>query len=283
MRYITPVDIKYRLNKLDLSLIYALLLMLKYGKKSGVMMRFILLLALVFAFAEAIITVKPTVIGKNPGISGALEGSFQTKRGNTDKDEYSLGLKMQYDNNRTYTAFANIIGSYGEVSGVRNTNKTYAHMRFIHSLYGNFNYELYLQSETNEFTSVDMRRLGGAGIRYHLAEDKYGDLFFGIGLYYEDITYTTLVDPNEHNTRINSYIAYTLDISDTTKFAYVGYYQPKVDDMGDFITSNAIELKINIYEKLNLKLRMFYDYDGHPAVGREKTDFTQITSFSYDF
>ena len=246
-------------------------------------MKILVLVILIFAFAEAIITVKPTEIGDKPGMSGTLEGSLQTKRGNTEKDEYTLGLKVQYDNNSSYTIFANVIGVYGEASGVRNTNKTYGHMRFIHTLYGNFDYELYLQSETNEFTSIDMRRLGGAGARYHLEEDSYGDFFFGFGAYNEAISYSTLLDPDENNIRINSYIAYTVDFSKTTKFIYVGYYQPRVDDMSDFITSNALELKINIYAKLNLKLRVFYDYDGKPAIGREKTDFTQISSFSYDF
>ena len=246
-------------------------------------MRILLLLLFVITFSEAIITVKPMAIGNKPGVSGKVEGSFQTKRGNTQKDEYSLGLKFQYDNNSSYTAFLNVIGVYGEANGVRNTNKTYGHARFIHTLYGNTDYELYLQSEMNEFTSIDKRRLGGAGVRYHLERDDWGDLFFGIGVYYEGITYTTDDDPNERNTRFNSYIAYVVDITKNTSFTYVGYFQPKVDDIGDFITSNAIELKINIYKQLNLKLRVFYDYDAAPALYRKKTDFTQITSFSYDF
>ena len=246
-------------------------------------MKVLLLVIFIFSFAEAIITVKPTQIGKKPGISGSIEGSLETKRGNTEKDEYSLGLKLQYDNNKTYTIFTNIIGVYGKASDVRNTNKTYAHARFIHTLYGDFNYELYLQSETNEFTSIDGRRLGGVGVRYHLEEDSFGDFFFGIGAYSEKITYSTALDPDEKNIRINSYIAYSVDFSKSAKLAYVGYYQPRVDDMSDFITSNALELKVSIYEKLSLKLRVFYDYDGKPAIGREKTDFTQISSFSYEF
>ncbi len=247
-------------------------------------MRIFLLLLCMLTLSEAIVTVKPRAIGSKPGFSGRIEGSFQTKRGNTEKDEYSLGVKVQYDNNTTYTTFLTLTGVYGKANGVKNTNKTYAHARYIHTLYGeHWAYEIYLQSEMNEFTSVDKRRLGGAGVRYHLEEDAWGDLFFGIGAYYEGISYTTAVDPNERNTRVNGYIAYVVDITKNTSFAYVGYYQPRVDDIRDFITSNAVELKINIYKQLNLKLRVFYDYDAVPAIGREKTDFTQITSFSYDF
>ena len=222
-------------------------------------------------------------IGKKPGISGTIKGALQTKRGNTDKDEYSLGIKVQYDNNTSYLIFSDLIGVYGEASGERNTNKTYFHTRFIHKFVTTLDYELFLQSETNEFTSVDKRRLAGGGLRYHFIHADYGDLFLGLGAYWEQIHYTTTADPSEKNARINSYIAYVKDITEGIKFTYVGYYQPKVDTPKDYITSNAIELKVALYKKFNLKVTIYYDVDSMPAIGREEVDFTQETSFSYEF
>jgi hypothetical protein len=234
-------------------------------------------------YLEAVITIRPVVIGKKPGFSGTLEGSLQTKRGNTEKDEYMLGVKAQYDNNSTYVTFIDLIGVYGEASGERNTNKTYLHTRYIHSLVGGFNYEVFLQSETNEFTSIDKRRVAGGGLRYHYKDGDWGNLFFGLGAYYENISYTTELDPNENNIRMNAYIAYSKDFSKTASLSYVGYYQPKVDMLNDYITSNAIALKIHIYKELHLKFKLYYDVDSKPAIGVKKMDFTQVTSFSYDF
>jgi putative salt-induced outer membrane protein YdiY len=252
-------------------------------KKLRIEMKFFLLCIFLVSYLEAIITIKPVVIGAKPGTSGTVEGSFQTKRGNTEKDEYTLGIKAQYDNNRSYVTFIDLIGVYGEASGVRNTNKTYLHTRFIHKFIANLNYELFFQSETNEFTSVEKRRVVGGGFRYHFLDKKLGDLFFGLGAYYETISYTTTIDPFEKNVRINSYVAYTTEFTKTASFTYVGYYQPKIDFFNDYILSNAVALKIDIYEHLNLNFKLYYDVDSKPAIGREKMDFTQVTSFSYDF
>ncbi len=232
---------------------------------------------------QAIITIAPAKLGKKPGISGTLEGSFQTKRGNTDKDEYSAGLRLQYDNNASYLVWSDFIGVYGEANGERNTNKTYAHVRLVHDMIEYINWELFVQSETNEFTSVDKRRLGGGGLRFGYEDKSTGIVYCGIGAFYEYITYSTHIDPTEYNWRVNFYLAYVKEIKDKYKFAYVAYYQPKFGDIDDYITSQGVEFKMKIYEKLSIKLNLYYDYDATPATGREKTDFTQLTSFTYDF
>jgi len=126
-----------------------------YIKSIGYEMRIVLLLLFIVLQAEAIITIAPIVIGKKVGFTGLIEGSLETKRGNTQKEEYKLGIKAQYDNNESYLIFTDLIVVYGEASGERNTNKTYAHIRYIYKLTNAWNPETYFQSETNEFTSVD--------------------------------------------------------------------------------------------------------------------------------
>ncbi len=234
--------------------------------------------------ANAIITIVPVELGDKPGFSGSLGGSFETKRGNTEKEEYNAGLKLRYDNNESYTIWSDFIGSYGKASGVENTNKTYAHIRFVHSLYeNNLDGELFVQSETNEFTSIDKRRLVGGGLRYRFAHGDFGKFFFGLGGYYETVNYTTDFDPYEQSIRINSYLAYTKKFENKSSISYVGYYQPKTEDFSDYIVSNSVEVKVNIYLELYLSFLVYYDVDSNPAIGREKEDITQKTSFIYEF
>lgn len=231
------------------------------------------------------ITITPSEIGKKPGYSGLLKGSFETKRGNSDTDNYSAGLRAQYDNNSSYLFWSDFVFDYGKASGETNTNKTYVHLRFIHTLTDNktLNYELYGQSETNEFTNVEHRFLVGGGLRYHDDMQKYGNLFFGLGGFGEDIKYLSLADLHEQNLRINSYISYTKKFDKKSKLSYVMYYQPQVDDFGDYIFSNALEMTILIREKLYLSCVLYYNVDSAPAVGIGKEDFTQKTSFIYKF
>lgn len=234
--------------------------------------------------ANAIITIVPVELGKKPGFSGKLSGSFETKRGNTEKNEYNAGLRLQYDNNESYVFWSDFIGSYGEASGETNTNKTYAHLRYIHSLYEkSIDWEAFVQSETNEFTKVEKKRLGGGGLRYNFLHNDYGKLYLGLGGFYETINYTTTVDPFERNVRISSYLAYTKKFGKDSKVAYVAYYQPNTDNFSDHIISHAIELKVNIYLQMYLSLVFYYDIDSKPAFGVEKEDITQKTSFIFEF
>ena len=233
----------------------------------------------------AIITIAPVNIGDKPGYSGTLKGSFETKRGNSDVDNYSAGLRGQYDNNETYVIWSDFVFAYGKASGETNTNKTYAHVRLVHTLLDikELNYEGFVQSETNEFTNVEKKNLVGGGLRYHKDLKKYGNFYLGLGGFYEEINYLTSLDPREKNFRMNSYISYTKSFDKESKISYVMYYQPNVEDMGDYIVSNAIELQILVYKTLFLNFVIYYDVDSKPAVGVEDSDFTQKTSFLYKF
>ncbi|MEA3521337.1 MAG: DUF481 domain-containing protein, partial [Campylobacterota bacterium] len=68
-----------------------------------------------------------------------------------------------------------------------------------------------------------------------------------------------------------------------TSISYVGYYQPKGEDFSDYIVSNSVELKVNVYQQLYVHFVVYYDVDSKPAVGIEETDITQKTSFAYEF
>ena len=249
-----------------------------------VYMRSFLLLFLLICNAYAIITIAPVDIGAKPGISGMLKGSFETKRGNTDVDNYSAGLRVQYDNNSSYVMWSDFTFSYGMSSSVRNTNKTYAHVRYVHKLYEeSFDWETYAQSETNEFTKVKHRFLGGGGLRFQNKKQSWGKLHVGVGAFYEDIAYTTSVDPTEKNLRMNTYLAWTKYFTKESSISYVFYYQPKADEFSDYITSHGVEMTIYVYKQLYIDFVFYYDYDSVPAVGVKSEDITQKTSFIYKF
>ena len=246
-------------------------------------MKLIFMTLISFAYLHAIITIAPEELGAKPGFSGSLEGSLETKRGNTESDAYSMGVKFQYDDNASYLIWSALSGSYAKVAGEKNTDKTYAHVRLIHSLYKSADWESFVQSETNAFTKVKYRRLLGAGLRVHLLDKEMGKIYAGLGAYYEDISYTTTLDPNERNARVNFYVAYVKQFQNNNKLAYTAYYQPKINAFDDYITSHSIELEVTIYQKLYLKFNLSYNRDSMPAVDVNRIDFAQKTSFVYKF
>ena len=246
-------------------------------------MKYLIIVMLSVINLFALVSISPVEIGDNPGYSGALNGALNTKRGNTDSDNYTAGMKLSYDNNQSYLMWGEFNFSYGEVSGVKNTNSTFTHLRYIHKLEQNLDWEAFVQSQSNEFTKVDERFLTGGGLRIHLDKERYGNLYFGLGGFYEYLSYTTTVDPKENNIRGNFYLAYKKEFAKNSQLSYVAYYQPKVGDINDYIISNALELKILIYEKLYISFLISYNKDAKPAQGVKKVDFSQATSFIYKF
>jgi hypothetical protein len=246
---------------------------------------FLLLFFVVELFA--VIPIKPREVGENPGISGDVSGAFETKRGNTDSDNYSAAFKLQYDNNTTYLIWGMLSGAYGEVNGVRNTNNLFAHLRYIRNLdMAGVAAEAFGQMEEDEFKSIKDRILGGGGLRWKVlnkGKDEWGGLFLGLGAYLEYIDYSTDIDPPERNVRINSYMAYTLPFRNDGVFSAVGYYQPKLTDFSDYYVVMSARIEFQIYRQLYLGFQVGYTHDSEPAIGVKKDDIDQHTLLKYKF
>jgi len=234
----------------------------------------------------AIVPIKPREVGENPGFTGEIAASLETVRGNTEKDNYSGSLRMQYDDNVSSLVWGMLNAAYGEATGVRDTNNVYGHLRFIHDLSGKtLASEAFLQAEMDEFKAIKDRDLAGGGLRVRMKDSagEWGGFFTGAGLFFEYIGYTTQVDPAERNIRLNSYLAYTNQYSPTTLIAAVIYYQPKIDEWDDYIFSSSARLEVMIYEKLYLGFRITFAHDAAPAIGVKPDDFSQNTLIKYKF
>jgi hypothetical protein len=232
----------------------------------------------------ALISIAPIEIGENKGFNGKAAASFETKRGNTHKDNYKTALKLAYDNNTSYVTWAEFSGEYGETNDIVDTNKKFLHLRYIHALTEEvLRGELYGQVGEDEFRAITNRSLIGTGIRYKIFEIfKDGKGYFGIGGFYETIKYTTS-DPYERNVRFNTYFAYKMKFAKSSKLAYTFYFQPKSDYLSDYITTQDIQLELNIYKQLFLNFQLSYFYDSKPAIDIEDYDLTQVTSFIFKF
>ncbi len=245
---------------------------------------FLLLSVILTQQLFALISIVPVEIGVNPGYSGNVAVSLETKRGNTHKDNYKFGAKISYDDNATFVTWGEVSAEYGESSEVKDTNKVYLHLRHVHALASeNVRAEGFVQAQDDEFKLIKRRLLAGAGLRYKIFElFGNGKGYAGLGGYYEQIRYTSM-DPEEDSLRANFYFAYTRQIGDDSKITYNLYYQPKIDYFNDHITAQKLELQLHVYKKLFLHFQISYDTDSKAPIGVKKYDFTQTTSFVLEF
>lgn len=251
-------------------------------------MKKIILTAIVTTqYLFALVSIAPVEIGEKAGLSAKLEAGLETKRGNTDKDNYKASARLTYDNNSSCVIWGEISGEYGKSNGVEDTNKAFSHIRYIHALTNdeNLRYELFAQLESDDFRQINSRVLGGAGLRYKVFNSvEKGKGYFGLGGFYEGIRYKNpLIDPAEDNARLNSYLAYTIGFNNKASFSTTLYYQPMIDDFSDYVQSSQLELKLNIFKELYLKFSASWNVDSKPPVGVEKSDFVQTTSFVFNF
>ena len=247
-------------------------------------MKFFLLLTLTIHTLFALTSIAPVEIGKKPGIHGNMALSLETKKGNTNKENYKASAYIAYDNNISYVTWAEISGEYGKSNDVEDTNKLYLHLRYIHALtQEKIRYELFGQMEEDQFRLIKNRSLVGAGLRFRIFQlFSNGNGYLGLGGFGESIRYTS-DEAQEENVRLNSYFAYTMTPTEESRLTYTLYFQPKLNDFTDYVNSHKIELELLIYKQLFLNFKVAYDIDTKPAIGVEESDFTQTTSFLWKF
>jgi hypothetical protein len=232
----------------------------------------------------ALVTIAPVEIGAKPGFSGQAALTLETKRGNTDKQNYKTSLRVNYDNNSSHVTWAEISTEYGESNDRKDTDKAFAHLRHIRAIgVKDLRAEAFTQIQDDRFKLIKNRTLFGAGLRYKLfsifGKDKG---FVGLGAMNELISYTS-DDPYENNQRMNSYIAYSSEFGHRSRIGLSFYYQPKLNEFADHVTSTDFELRLFVIDRLYLQFKVAYDTDSNPPMGVRKYDLTQNTSFIYEF
>jgi putative salt-induced outer membrane protein len=250
-------------------------------------MRFIFLSGILLSTTlSAIVSIAPVDIGSNLGWSGNVSGSLSSKSGNTEKEDYSLGLRLQYDQASDYLIWGTVTYDYGKSNSVVNEDKMYLHLRSIHLVDNNdWCGEFFVQTEQDKFKNIQNRSVGGGGMRWRMFNtNDWGKGYVGAGLMAEHLRYTDpSLNPHEDNGRLNSYIAYTKNFAAASKISYIGYYQPKIDENSDCVTIHNAELIVPLYKNFNLSLSTKYFYDSRPPIGVKKEDTLYQTSFVWNF
>ncbi len=235
----------------------------------------------------AIISIVPVEIGAKPGISTKIQAGLDTKRGYTDRDFYKASVRITYDQNHSYVLWGEISGVYGKSNSQETTNKSFAHLRFIHALTKKaIRDEYFLQDQENKFKAIKKRRLVGGGLRFTLLDIFKGVKgYLGVGGFYEYLSYTApALDKNENNIRINTYLSYKATLDKDSHIAYTMYYQPRINNLRDQLILNKFELQLQVYPKLFLKFSVYYNLDSSPPKSIDKNyGFRQTTTFIYNF
>lgn len=238
--------------------------------------------------AHAIVNIEALQTGAPPqGYSGAVDVSADGQSGNSDKLGVNAGARLQWHGGAV-TNFVILRYTYGESFGVQDTNKLFSHARHIRQVTDLTAYEGFIQAERNTFARLSFRGLIGGGARFTLAETpNIKKVHLGLGGFFSRETLEKragLTDAGSNNTwRINTYLNYVQQLNHSVRVLSTTYYQPAVDDFGDYRLLEDAALSVKMTDSLSLKVSLNLAHDSQPPQDVKKTDTTYSTGIEYSF
>jgi putative salt-induced outer membrane protein YdiY len=240
------------------------------------------------------------------GVNAEVELGGTYKTGNLEYAQLATSAGAAYQSG-PHMAF--LISSYtyaGKISGTdldsdlslldedaRYWNKGSAHLRYNYSFSNSMAVELFTQVEFNEFLRLDLRTLGGVGIRSLLAATDTTTAYVGAGYMYEVESYnpSSVAEEDLASTanRATTYISLETNPTEANSGTLTAYFQPNISDFSDYraIVNAELEHKLSDNFALNISFSMRMD-SAPPEVTAGNThirpvDTVSSTSFSYEF
>jgi len=209
------------------------------------------------------------------GFYGEVKANVQFQSGNVNSKTYEIKKDLHFKHKEHHVLLKGSF-SKGYQDKILFRNSAFSHFRYTIMLHNFLGYEIFTQTQYDEFKDLKLRQLNGIGLRIEKAtKDKMFKLALGSGLMtdYEQLPYEVTM-----NIRSTSYASLTKSFTnDNSSFiSAVIYYQPLLFDYKDYRINNEITLRASLINKKSYKLGLdtsiIYLYDTVPAVKIEKTD-----------
>lgn len=240
------------------------------------------------------------------GLNGEAELGGSLKTGNLEFASLTTGAGVGY---RAGDHMAFLIGSYtyaakrsgGDLDAegsllseeFRYSNKGSAHLRYNYNLSDSLALELFSQVEFNEFLRLDLRTLGGTGVRTRLVDNDMLTAYAGVGYMLERESYSESVVVEEDliatSHRLNTYLSLSADPAESTSTTLTAYFQENIAKLCDYRVMIDAELEHRLTQRIALNLSFSARFDSEPpnviegATEIRPLDTVTATSFSYEF
>lgn len=210
------------------------------------------------------------------GFYGETKANIEYQKGNVNSQTYELKKDLHYKLKKHHILLKGSINK-GYQDKVLYKSSAFSHFRYTLMLHGFLGYEIFTQTQYDEFKDLKLRQLNGIGIRIEkvLSKQYMIKLALGSGIMsdYEQLPYEITM-----NARSTSYLSITKRFSnDNSSFiSVISYYQPLLFNHKDYRINNEINLRSSILKnnlfKLGLNTSFIYLYDTVPAIKIEKAD-----------
>jgi hypothetical protein len=167
--------------------------------------------------------------------------------------------------------------------GTNFLNNGYEHVRYNLDIgeKGSFSLEGFQQAQFNSVQKIDFRHLTGAGVRLNVFDRD--SLKFWMGTLpmfeYEVLTDKTL----SKDFRQSTYLLFFIQLKNGVEFQTIGYYQPRMDWLGDYRLSNSTSIEFGLLKWLRFKVSVDLLYDSNAPEGVPNLIFTLKNGLMAEF
>ena len=218
------------------------------------------------------------------GAAGGLSLGIGSKTGNVDTFETSLsgtaGLRRgrslllgvvsgKYAAKRTGDDRMEAPGGTLFDSDARYANKLLGALRYNLELSDRFAGELFTQLQYDEFLRMDLRSLGGTGLRFMVYGSEAASVHLGTGymLEYESQNPDLVAeDPTTLAHRWTSYLSFSVEPVEGLTISSTGYAQPRITDFTDYRLLNESSLSVALGEHFSLGIGFTLRHDSDPVL-----------------
>ncbi len=240
------------------------------------------ILLIAFSFIQAqIVNIEEERLEEKEGLSGRVDLGLTFTRNTQDVLQFSNAVHVQYKRKSSTFLLLNDLAVV-RTDNEDGVNRGFQHLRYnFHKKDRVIGYEAFAQHQFNKLQKINLRLLGGAGVRANFIKTDSLNLSFGLAAMYEHESPQEF--PEENRVRASSYLAFGWEISKNVKFTTTSYYQPDVEDFNDFRISSQSSFQFKVNDHLRFRVTFDLVYDSDPIPGIPETNYTLQNGITYKF
>ncbi len=210
--------------------------------------------------------------------------------GNSNKTQVEGGYRLDYVIGNLHSFLvANL--EFQESNFKKTDDNAFIHIRGMYEIIKKFNFELFMQTEYDEFINLQDRNLLGISFRYNPIKYRFGadssgllDFSIATGGMYEYEYYKNENSYHETNLfRSSSNISLKIFFDKKTQFSTVVYFQPNFEHIHNYRILNENRISFGIYDNFKIYVNTSYRFDNEPEPGVLNYDFKLTNGFMINF
>ena len=160
-------------------------------------------------------------------------------------------------------------------------NSFFQHLRFNREMSSVLRAEIFGQVQYNKIIRLKLRILTVAGFRFLLLDREWIKMNIGALYMFE---HEEIVDGEKNRFhRMSDYLSFSLKLLSNLSLGNTTYYQPRLDNFGDWRISSESNLLFKISSKFSLNIQFNIMHDSRPPAGVVKTIYSLKNGLRLEF